>query len=104
MDLHLHMRAELTSLCRDAVPAQQLDKSIHERFRYIGQGRICERGPASFAGIRVERELGDDDRFPFDIQHGKIGLALFIFEDAQVGNLLREKCDLFLPIAVTNAQ
>ena len=104
MDFDFHVRAEFAGLRWNTMRAQQLDKSIHQRFGDVGQGCINEGGTSSFAAVGVERELRNNDGFTFDIQYRKIGLALFIFENTQVGGLFGKELHLFLTVAVTNTQ
>ena len=57
MDLHFHVRAELSGLGRDTLPAQQINKSIHQRFRNFRQGSIDEGRTASLARVGIQGEL-----------------------------------------------
>src|SRR5215216_3738485 len=49
MDFHQHVRTELTCLRWDAMPAQQLDKSINQRLGNLRQSGVGERWTAAFA-------------------------------------------------------
>ncbi len=98
------MGAELAGLRRNAMPAQELHEPLHERLRHMGQGGIGKRRAPALARIRIQRELGDYNRLALHIQNGEVGLALLVFKDPEIRDLLRQELGLSFAISMSDTQ
>src|SRR5579862_2203540 len=85
LDVHQHVRPKDARLDVDSKLAQRLSEGVHQRRGHIRQRRATEAWTTAAAGIRVQRELRDNQGLAANIQQRQVHLAGSIVEDAQLG-------------------
>ena len=58
----------------------------------------------SFSGIRIERELAHDKEGAGDVSYGKIGLSVFILEEAGIQNFFQHLIGYGFRILIVDTQ
>src|SRR6266567_1859435 len=87
---------------RDRSIAEQLyiHKTFTKRLSDGGRSGIRKTRAASFAGVSIESELGDDQNFSPNIEKRTIHLAFIVAKDAQMDNFISQGLDLNLTIVL----
>src|SRR5918995_3888759 len=97
---HAHHRPEGAGLHRDdARRAQPLAEVVEKRLGLLRRGRADEARALAFLRVGEEGELRDGEDLTPDILHAQVHLSLFVVEDPQACQLLREPVRLGLPVA-----
>jgi PAS domain S-box-containing protein len=87
----------------DTFLAQAIGEIVHQRGSEVGLGSMNKAGPSALAAVSVERELGDDQGLSANIQDRKVGLALGVGKDPQIGDFVGQPVGFGPPIVVTRS-
>src|SRR5579864_261944 len=98
------MRSKNTTFDFHIIRGEGCFEMFYERFRECWRRSICKAGTATFADIRVQGKLGNDEGFTANIEQGTVHLSLVVSENAQVGNFLYKWLYLCLAIALPDAE
>lgn len=86
----VHVGAELAGGDFDAELAGFFDKLVDHFCRGGGFHGADETGAASFSGVAVECELGDDEESSLNVEEGEVHLVVLVGEDAQVDGFFED--------------
>ncbi len=85
-----HVGAESAGLDGGAERPESFDDSLHERLGSFRTGRGDPTRAAPLRRVAVERELAHDEERPAGVRNGPVHHAVFVVEDAQSPEFLRE--------------
>ena len=76
----------------------------HRGLATSGAARVREPRPASARGVRVERELADDERLAAHVEQRAVRPTVVILEDPQLADPARQRVGRRLVIVVAHAE
>src|SRR5207302_1077117 len=74
--LDVHQRSKASRLHSYSEGGQAGGEVPVNAFGLVGRSRAGETRPASAAGVRIERELGDDQRLAARLRKAQVGLSV----------------------------
>src|SRR6266487_674650 len=98
--LYIHVRPEHASYDLQPIGSYHIHKTFTKRLSDGGRSGIRKTRAASFAGVSIESELGDDQNFSPNIEKRTIHLAFIVAKDAQMDNFISQGLDLNLTIVL----
>src|SRR6266487_897339 len=102
--LYIHVRPEHASYDLQPIGSYHIHKTFTKRLSDGGRSGIRKTRAASFAGVSIEGELGDDQNFSPNIENRTIHLAFIVAKDAQMHDLLGHRPDLGIAVAIPDAE
>src|SRR6266699_3960174 len=96
--LYIHVRPEHASYDLQPIGSYHIHKTFTKRLSDGGRSGIRKAGAASFAGVSIEGELGDDQNFSPNIEQRTIHLAFIVAKEAQMDNFMSQGLDRNLTI------
>ena len=85
------------------VPAE-LDELLVQRDGHLRPCGGQELGTAALFAAAVQRELGDDEQLALHVLQAAVHLAVFVLEDPETGELVRQLDGLGLGVLMGHAQ
>jgi hypothetical protein len=105
VDFDEHHGSKLASFdAADTNLPQGVGKVIHQWRGDIGWGSMDKAGTPSLPAVGIQRELGNHQSLPLNIEKGKVGFAFRVGKDAQVGDLVGQAAGFGRAVAVTSTQ
>jgi hypothetical protein len=96
--------AEGACLYRDVGFSEVVGATVNKRCGGLGQSGIYEGGPASFASVGIESELGYQENGPVYVSECKVEFSIGVGEDAHPGYFSGDVTGVVFGVGFANAK